>query len=389
LYFDIIPVMRILFFSPYFYPYISGITTYSQTVLSHLATKHDVEVLTFPHKKDLPKKELFETETSQFTISRIPYLFKISKGYISPQSIFTFWNSLSKADLVILNIPNFEGLILAILALLKNRPVLSIAHCHVILPNNVPSKIIKFALNLSISTQLLLSKKIIAYTKDYINSIPLLARFKNKMIFTNPPIKKPQIDTTKYGEFTKMKGNKTWIGYSGRISQEKGLEYLIQAIHKLKDKNIELIFAGPYGKDVAGENDYYEKIIKLLNKSNIPYHMLGKVSYKELGAFYKSIDLLVLPSISQTEAFGIVQVEAIMSGTPVISTDLPGVRTVIKTSKMGIVVKPQSAIELKNAIKEIVNNKKQYSNKTLIEKAINTFNMNKTFKKFNDLINNL
>ena len=51
-----------------------------------------------------------------------------------------------------------------------------------------------------------------------------------------------------------------------------------------------------------------------------------------MSSFYKSIDLLVLPSINQTEAFGMVQAEAI-AGTPVIAGNLPGVRIPIKLTK--------------------------------------------------------
>jgi len=80
--------MKILFFSPYYYPYTSGLTTYPFKILKHLAKKHDVSVLTFPHTEKIKREEKMDG----YMIKRLPYLFKISKGYISPQTFYFFFN---------------------------------------------------------------------------------------------------------------------------------------------------------------------------------------------------------------------------------------------------------------------------------------------------------
>jgi hypothetical protein len=94
--------MNILFFSPYYIPYISGITTYPQAVLIHLAKNHQIQVLTFRHNRSLAKHE----EIDSVKVTRLNFLFKISKGFISPQSIWYFLNHLSKTDIVIINLPS-------------------------------------------------------------------------------------------------------------------------------------------------------------------------------------------------------------------------------------------------------------------------------------------
>lgn len=383
--------MKILFFSPYFYPYTSGVTTYPQKILSYLSKKNEIEVLTFKYDKELKSQEI----TNKYILTRMNYWFKISKGFISPESIFYFLNKINKYNLVILNQPNFEGLFLAIIAKIFRKKIISIFHCQVFLEGNLLTRIINFVLNISMIIQLHLSDKIVAYTKDYINLLPYFKKLINKTADILPPIEKSISDKKFLNKLLKLKSNNLWIGYAGRISSEKGLEYLIEAVHNivipaftLEGKaEIQVIFAGPYGKDVTGENSYYNKIFMMLKEYKIKHSFLGNLNNKQLGSFYKTIDILALPSINQTEAFGMVQAEAMLAGKPVIASNLPGVRMPIKLTKMGILIEPKNTQQIKQAIIEILNNKKRFANKELIKNADNIFNINKVYKFYEDLIN--
>ena len=375
--------MKILFFSPYFYPYTSGVTTYPLKILSYLAKKNEITVLTFLYDQKLNN----QLTHNKLTIRRMSYWLKVSKGFISPQSILYFIKETAKTDLVILNQPNFEGLLLAIIAKIFRKKIISIFHCQVFLEGNLITKFINFVLNASMKIQLNLSDKIVVYTKDYINSLPYFKMFIEKTVAVLPPIVKSVADKKLFNKLLILKKNNIWIGFAGRISSEKGLEYLIRSINRLENKkNVKLIFAGPYGKDVAGENNYYDKIIAELKEYKINYLFLGNLTNKQLSSFYESIDILVLPSINQTEAFGMVQAEAMLSETPVIASNLPGVRMAIKLTKMGIITEPKDIEQLSNAINEILKNKKKYSNNDLIKKAKNIFDINKVYKFYDKLI---
>ena len=62
---------------------------------------------------------------------------------------------------------------------------------------------------------------------------------------------------------------------------------------------------------------------------------LGFLEEQDIADFYTSLSAFVLPSTNSFEAFGIVQVETISAGTPVVASDLPGVRTIIQTTGFG------------------------------------------------------
>lgn len=376
--------MKVLFFSPYFYPYTSGLTTYPLKILSFLAKKNQITILTFPHDNKLASKE----KVGRLNIIRLSYWFKISKGFISPQSFKYFVKGAEKNDLIILNLPNFEGLFLALVGKLLRKKIISIFHCSVYLGDDFVSRIISFFLNVSVFIQFLLSDTVVGYTDDYVNNLWLGKVFKKKINTVLPPVEKLSINQTKLNKYIKDKDDNLWIGFAGRIAKEKGIEYLIEAVSNIKAEfpKIELVFAGPYGKDVAGEDNYYKKIIKLLKERRIVYHFFGNLKNGELGAFYKAINVLILPSINKTEAFGMVQVEAMLLETPVIATNLPGVRIPIKLTKIGLIVEPKNSSQLSKAIEEINNNKHKFVNDKLIVNCEKIFDIKKTYRFYEKLL---
>jgi glycosyltransferase involved in cell wall biosynthesis len=81
---------------------------------------------------------------------------------------------------------------------------------------------------------------------------------------------------------------------------------------------------------------------------------VGRVPESELPGIYRAADVLVLPSETRGEAFGMVLLEAMASGRPVIATDLPGVRSVVSHGEDGFLVVPGDALALGQAILKVV-----------------------------------
>lgn len=77
---------------------------------------------------------------------------------------------------------------------------------------------------------------------------------------------------------------------------------------------------------------------------------VGRVADAELPAYYRAADVTVLPSLTMGEAFGLVLVESLACGTPVVASNLPGVRTVVDHTRDGLLVPPGDAVALAAAL---------------------------------------
>ncbi len=374
---------RILVFSTYFTPYLSGMTTYLYTILNNESKKNSVTVLTFRFDSSLPPRQYI----NKIKVVRMPFLFKVSKGFISPQSLLYFLNQIKEADILVINVPNFEGLPLVILSKLLRKKVIIIFHCEVKLGKSLPSNFVALFLNASVFFQLFLSDLIIGHP-DYMENVSFGRFFKMKIKTVLPPIEKKEVNLKSLTSFQKLKKNNIWIGYVGRIASEKGIDFLIEAFSNLRTtkRNAVLVFAGPQGKNVAGEDKYFFYIKKLLASKKIPHIFFGQVAEKDLGALYKSLDLLVLPSLNSTEAFGMVQAEAMLLGTPVVASNLPGVRIPINLTKMGKSVPPKNSKALATEIEEVLTHKNQFSSRKLMANAKKLFNIQKTYKFYAEIL---
>ena len=155
---------------------------------------------------------------------------------------------------------------------------------------------------------------------------------------------------------------------------------------KVKSQKLErcfkIIIAGPL--DPVGEKKYKEKIMKLVEKYKDYVVFLGSLKQEEMGAFYSLLDVLVLPSINSTEAFGMVQVEAMMSGVPSVASGLPGVRIPVQETGMGKVVPLKNSQKLGETIADVLINKKKYIKDPYFIKQ--TFNMGKTVAFYQKII---
>jgi glycosyltransferase involved in cell wall biosynthesis len=151
------------------------------------------------------------------------------------------------------------------------------------------------------------------------------------------------------------------IGMAARLATEKGVEYLVQALPQVLEHipDVRLLFVGSY-QNVVGENEYAARILPQIDRLKNHWSLLGNLSPLEMTAFFKTCELLVMPSLNSTEAFGLVQVEAMSCGTPVVATDLPGVRVPVKMSGMGRIVPVADAAAIAQAILDILSEPERY-----------------------------
>jgi glycosyltransferase involved in cell wall biosynthesis len=136
-----------------------------------------------------------------------------------------------------------------------------------------------------------------------------------------------------------LSDNDKVLGLAGRVASEKGYEYLAQALPLVWEKypTARVVHAGSW-KGVIGEEAYLAKVEAMIRPFGDKWKSLGFLSDEEFMRFFAACDVLVFSSLNATESFGIVQIEAMSKGTPVVASDLPGVRQPVLQTGMGRIV---------------------------------------------------
>lgn len=136
----------------------------------------------------------------------------------------------------------------------------------------------------------------------------------------------------------------------GRLVDKKGIKYLIMAMKDVIKEfpNAKLIIGGS-----GPEKDNLKKLSESLNlKENVFF--VGHLKNSDLPKYYASSDIFVLPSIKtkggDTEGLGVVLLEAMACGTPVIGSDIGGITDIIKDGENGFLTKPESPNDIANEV---------------------------------------
>ncbi|MEK7097406.1 MAG: glycosyltransferase family 4 protein, partial [Patescibacteria group bacterium] len=107
---------------------------------------------------------------------------------------------------------------------------------------------------------------------------------------------------------------------------------------------------------IAGDGDRRECYVNMAEDLAVAdkVRFLGKVGGDELAELYRDCAFLVLPSVNKSEAYGLVLLEAIASGKPVIASNLPGVRSVFEKGKQGLLAEPGNIGDLAERMRELL-----------------------------------
>jgi glycosyltransferase involved in cell wall biosynthesis len=122
---------------------------------------------------------------------------------------------------------------------------------------------------------------------------------------------------------------------------------------------LRVLFAGPYGKDVIGET-IWDDLQPLITQYQPYLTFLGTLNPSQMADFFALCDVITVASINNTESFGLVQVEAFMCGTPVVATNLPGVRVPVTMTGMGEIVPVADAQGLAEGVLKVLRNRPAY-----------------------------
>lgn len=347
--------MRILIVLTYFKPYKSGLTIYAQRQAEALAALgHDVTVLTSQFDPDLPGTEI----DMGVKIHRLPVAFRLSKGVIMPQMPFKAWKLIQQSDVVNCHLPQADAALVAALAKLQGKPVVSTYHCDIQMPRGVINALAGWGATIANHICARLSDAVVHNTRDFAEHSKFLSSYLDKLTVIHPPIVVDQVSSEEIDQFLKkyeIDPSRKIIGMVARLASEKGVEYLVAAMPNILQvfEDSQVVFVGNY-QDVIGESAYKEKVMPMIRKLGDRWKFLGIISDIEKSAFYNICDVLVLPSINSTESFGMVQVEGMICGVSVVATDLPGVRRPVQSTGMGKIVPIKNSQALAKGIIEVL-----------------------------------
>jgi glycosyltransferase involved in cell wall biosynthesis len=352
--------MRILVALTYYRPHVSGLTIYAERLARGLARRgHRVSVLTSRFTPALPAREIVEG----VDIVRVPVWRKVSKGAIMPFFPIYAVSLLPRCDVVNVHMPQLESAFLALLGRLFGRRVVLTYQCDLRLPSGWFNRVVEAGLRPLNAIAARLAHVIVVTSEDYATHSEFLTRYLHKIrpvtALIDQPV--PKSDVTERLERGWKLNGRVRIGFAARFAAEKGVEFLLRALPRVLEAHptAHVVFTGAY-KDTVGEEEYWRSLAPMLRQLDDHLTFLDLLPTEEMPSFYSLCDVLAVTSLNSTEAFGLVQVEAMMAGTPVVATDLPGVREPIRRTGMGRLVPPRQPEALADALIDVLHHRASY-----------------------------
>lgn len=200
--------------------------------------------------------------------------------------------------------------------------------------------------------------RIIVATPDHITSSRFLpdVREKCEIVPYGIPLEPFQTDERQRREISELRSQigRPLLLFVGRLVYYKGLQYLVEAMQYLRDSKLVIIGSGTLKRKLERLAEELEVDQDILFLSYLPRD--------ELITYYHACDVFILPSTEVSEAFGIVQLEAMACGKPVVSTNLEtGITFVNQHGKTGLTVPPRSPSALADAVRRLLGDDDLYA----------------------------
>ena len=349
--------MKILTVLTYYRPHTSGLTIYAERLARAFARRgHQVTVMTTQYDKSLPRQEMLDG----VRIIRVPVMMRVSKGVLAPTFGFAATKLVAQHDVVQMHLPQFDAPGVALRGRLFGKPAVLTYHCDLLLPPGWFNRIVNTVVDFQNNMAGILSNHIVTYTQDYADHSPYLSRYASKLTPILPPVELPESTPEAISAFARahhLQERRPVIGMVTRFASEKGVEILLDALPAILNKfpNAQVLYAGQH-LNVMGEQAYYDRLIPRIREYEKSGHwtFLGNLDPAQLSAVYPNLDVLVVPSLNSTEAFGLVQIEAMMNGVPCVASALPGVRMPVSMHRMGRVAKIGDPVSLAESVLEVL-----------------------------------
>ena len=333
--------MRIVQVCPWFEPYVGGVETHVATISTELVRRgHDVTVVTSRADPGLAERD----EVRGIHVRRVKARGVWLRTPIAPATKAVL-GSL-EADIVHAHSPPPLTSYYAAKASARRRlPFVITYHCDVEVPSvfgPLIESVYRHTLGYSTMRR---TDRVIVTTATYAATSRAVWRYRPVVIPNAVDLQRyrPENDGRAVRERLGIPGGESVVLSVGRMVEHKGIENLIEAARSVA-----------YAKFVVvGGGSELGPMRRLAARLGVADRVTftGQVSPEDLPSYFAACDVFVLPSVSRLEAFGIVALEAMASGKPVVVSDIPGVREVITDGREGVLADPMDPEDLGGKIR--------------------------------------
>lgn len=338
--------MKILHIGKYYPPFQGGTekVNFDLVESTNKIEGYSADELCFAHSIDFQDQSTYSYSLYRIPIRGIKYSTPIPNGFLSK-----YLEIKDQYDIVHVHMPNPIVSLALVLFPPKAKIVLH-WHCDI-----TKQKKLKFFFNPIQKLLLKRASKIITTSQRYADFSPDLKKFHQKVCVIPIGIDNSYLSFTqsKIEQIKQNYKNKKIVFSLGRLTHYKGFKYLVEAAKYLNDDCVVLI---------GGKGELHDVLEKQVQESGLSekVHFIGRVEDEDLGNYLKAADLFCLPSHNRTEAFGVVLLESMSLGLPIVSCNIEGsgVPWVNEDGVTGLNVPIADPIALANAINNILNDHK-------------------------------
>jgi glycosyltransferase involved in cell wall biosynthesis len=328
--------MRVLQLGKFYDPFVGGMETVLKEICESLVEQVQFQVIV------ANTRFRTEHENRKVPVTRVASLGKLFSCSMAPS--FPLWARRFDPDLIHVHLPNPLAELSALMAD-RDIPVVAQFHSDVVRQRNLLRLYGPF-----LEAFYRRANCIVVPTPRHIEISRFVSKYREKcrVVPFGVPVSRFELDETGRKKADELRDGLPSVLCVGRLVTYKGVEFLIRALENINAR-LRIIGTGPLEgslKNLAQEKGIANRV-----------EFLGWVSDQDLVTYYHACDVFVLPSITNAEMFGVVQLEAMACRKPVISTNLPtGVSWVNQHGKTGYVVPPGNTEELAKSIQHLISN---------------------------------
>jgi len=332
-------VIKVLQVGKYYPPVEGGIESHFHSLCLGLTSRYEVTALVFN-----TSSHTVDETIDGVRVVRVASLGRILSTEISP-SFFSWFKRLRHAEVIHLHTPNPVGE-LACLMLTPSKARLVITYHSDVIRQRILGRLNRLVLHRLMRR----ADRVIAFTQRYMETSPVIRHYAGKCAIIPHGVDLQELRRTPAVEAMaadlRRQYGSNLVLFVGRLVYYKGVDVLLRAMARVPETRLLIVGDGPMRQSLEALSQ------ELGLSARVTF--LGRVSPEIKLACYQACDFLVLPATHRSEAFGVVQVEAMACGRPVICTNIDsGTPFVNQDGVTGIVVEPDDSEALTHAIRRL------------------------------------